>query len=96
MLKRLIGFPVLLENMSWLLYLHNWTPWEEEYVGKEIQKIVEESPGTSGNFPFKEMKSILTTSNSLNLIPHRAKDKDKSTLPTTAKPRPEKNHLQQL
>jgi hypothetical protein len=32
-----------------------------------------------------EMRSILTTSNSLNLIPNKAKDKDKSTPSTTAK-----------
>jgi hypothetical protein len=58
------------DNTSWLLYLRVWTPLEEEYVNKAIQKIVAKNPEAAGNVPFKEMKSILTTSHSLTLIPH--------------------------
>jgi hypothetical protein len=71
------------DNTSWLLYSRVWTPSEEEYVNNAIQKIVAKNPEAAGDVPFKEMKSILTTSRSLTFIPHTTTNKVKSTPTTT-------------
>ncbi|OAV87066.1 hypothetical protein PTTG_29592 [Puccinia triticina 1-1 BBBD Race 1] len=78
---------------SWVFYSRVWTPSEEEYVEKAIDRIKQDNPDASGEIPFKDLKSILNVSHNSTSIAHQeppqAKSKEtskkmgKSSLATT-------------
>ncbi|OAV94189.1 hypothetical protein PTTG_27054 [Puccinia triticina 1-1 BBBD Race 1] len=45
---------------SWVFYSRVWTPSEEEYVEKAIDRIKQDNPDASGDIPFKDLKNKKT------------------------------------
>ncbi|OAV88135.1 hypothetical protein PTTG_29135, partial [Puccinia triticina 1-1 BBBD Race 1] len=56
---------------SWVFYSRVWTPSEEEYVEKAIDRIKQDNPDASGDIPFKDLKSILNVSHNSTSIAHQ-------------------------
>ncbi|OAV90974.1 hypothetical protein PTTG_28141 [Puccinia triticina 1-1 BBBD Race 1] len=70
---------------SWVFYSRVWTPSEEEYVEKAIDRIKQDNPNASGDIPFKDLKSILNVSHNSTSIAHQEppQAKRKSSSATT-------------